>query len=134
MKNNYRRFFFFLPVLFIITMLGALTVFGQKGETVEKQIRFARGKSSATVKGFIADRLTTHDYKIEAKRGQQLTVQFVSARKDVKVFVLLPNQDLYPENPGKRIFTLTLPEDGEYIIHVEPVRDKIPYTLTVSIK
>lgn len=133
-KNNYRRFFFNISALFIFLSIGTIFAFGQKGETVEKQIRFARGKSSATMKGFIADRMTTHDYIVEAKAGQKLSINLVSARKDVQVYVLLTNQGIYPEKPGKRSFTMTLPEDGAYIVHVEPVRDKIPYTLTVSVK
>src|SRR4051794_13520883 len=103
MNKYYRPFI----LLFILCAIGSVTVFAQKGETVEKELRFARGKSSATVKGFIPDRMTTHDYKIDAKAGQKLSVNLVSARKDVQVYVLLTNQGIFPVNPGKRQFTFT---------------------------
>jgi hypothetical protein len=92
---------------------GSVGVFGQKGTNVEKRIGFARGKSSRTVKGFIADRLTTHEYKIGARAGQILTVNFVSPRKDVDVCIAYPNGG-EPENScGRRSFFVRLPDDGD---------------------
>ena len=84
---------------FIFTFSALLflsaAAFAQKGETVEKRIKFTRGKSSATVKGFIADRLTSNLYLVSARRGQTLTVIFNSPRKDVDVCLLFPDKRDY---------------------------------------
>jgi hypothetical protein len=113
------------------TLVLASAAFGQKGETRERQIKFARGKSSATVKSVITNRLETHLYKFRARAGQILTVVFTSRRKDIDVCVLLPgNRD----ECGKRTYSFTLEKDGEYEILVDGHRENIAYTLTVSVK
>ena len=120
---------------FIFTFSALLflsaAAFAQKGETVEKRIKFARGKSSATVKGFIADRLTSNLYFVSARRGQTLTVIFNSPRKDVDVCLLFPDKRDYC---GRRKYSFKLETDGDYEILVDGKRENIPYTLTVSVK
>jgi hypothetical protein len=125
---------YFLIGLAIILVFGAINVFAQKGTNVERRVRFARGKSSATMKGTIADRMTTHEYKIGARAGQILTVRFASPRRDVDVCIAYPNGG-EPENScGRRAFSVTLPADGDYSIIIDPRRENTSYTLTVTIK
>lgn len=112
-------------------LLFAAPAFGQKGEVNEKQIKFARGKSSATVKGVINDRMTSDLYRVRARAGQTLTVVFNSTRRDVDVCLLTPNgQDMC----DKRKYSLTLDADGDYEILIDGHRENIRYTLTVSVK
>jgi hypothetical protein len=125
---------YLLVGLFVFLAFGSMSVFGQKGTNVEKRISFARGKSSRTVKGFIADRLTTHEYIIGARAGQIMTVNFVSPRKDVDVCITYPNGG-EPENScGRRSFSVRLPDDGDYSIIIDSKRENAAYTLTVSVK
>ena len=117
--------------LFALLIFSA-AAFGQKGESVEKRVKFARGKSSVTMKGLIADRMTTNLYIVKARAGQTLTVVFNSARKDADVCILFPNgsQDLC----GRQKYSVKLNDDGDYQILVDSKRENLAYTLTVSVK
>lgn len=121
----------FIFSLFAMLVFSA-AAFGQKGETVEKRVKFAAGKSSVTMKGYIADRMTTNLYMVRARAGQTLTVVFSSARKDADVCLLFPNgsQDLC----GRRKYSVKLTGDGDYQILVDSKRENLAYTLTVSVK
>ena len=130
MRKNY---IFLLFSLFIVLEFSA-SVSAQKGTNVEKNIRFARGKSSATVKGFIADRLTTHEYKVDAREGQMMTVVFSSPRRDVDVCVTTPLPGTPSDVCGKRRYVKVLPISGTYSITIDSKRENTAYTLTVSIK
>jgi len=119
----------FIFSLFALVIFSA-AVFGQKGETVEKRIKFARGKTSATVKGIISDRLTTHLYSLSARAGQTLTIVFNSPRRDIDVCLHFPNgQDF----GGRRKYSFKLETNGVYEILVDGHRENIPYTLKVSV-
>ena len=104
-----------------------------KGESVERRVTFPRGRTSATVKGYIPDRLTTHLLKVRAKAGQTLSVRLTSTRSEASMCVVYPNGDT-PDGGCGRAFTGVLPEDGDYSILVDPKRDRISYTATVSIR
>src|SRR5215213_3964717 len=119
MKSLGKYFLVGLAAFFVFGFFVSTDAFAQKGTNVEKRVRFARGKSSATMKGTIADRLTTHEYKIGARAGQTLTVTFKSPRKDVDVCIVYPNGG-EPENScGRRAFSVTLPDDGDYSIIID---------------
>lgn len=129
MKKN-RRF-----VLFGLCAVLAVSVstFAQKGANVERRIKFARGKYSTTIKSSIADRLTTHEYKIAAKKGQTLTVVFASQRNDVDVCLTFPNGGEPEDSCGKRKYVVTLPDNGDYSIIIDSKHENTSYTLTVSV-
>lgn len=128
MNKTMKTFIFSLFAMLIFSV----SVFGQKGESVEKRVKFAAGKSSVTMKGFIADRMTTNLYIVKARAGQTLTVVFNSARKDADVCILFPNggQDLC----GRRKYSVKLNNDGDYEILVDSYRENLAYTLTISVK
>lgn len=117
---------------FFAVLVFSVTTFGQKGESVEKRVKFARGKSSVTIKGFVADRMTTNLYLVKARAGQTLTVVFNSARKDADVCLFFPNngQDLC----GQRKYSVKLEADGDYQILIDSYRENLSYKLTVSVK
>lgn len=129
-----RKIYGFLLFALFAVLIFSASVSAQKGTNVEKTIVFARGKSSATVRGFIADRLTTHEYKIDAREGQTMTVLFSSPRKDVDVCVTTPLPGTPSDVCGKRRYVKTLPIDGVYLITIDSKRENTSYTLTVSIK
>lgn len=109
----------------------SFAAFGQKGDTTEKRIKFAEGKSSAILKGFIADRLTTNLYRVRARAGQTLTVVFNSARRDADVCVHFPTSEDFC---GRRKYSFRLTADGDYEILVDSSRENLAYTLTVSVR
>ena len=114
--------------------LHAAPAFAQaKGESVERRVTFPRGRTSATVKGYIPDRLTTHLLKVRARAGQTLSVRLATARRDVDMCVVYPNGST-PDGGCGRGFTGVLPEDGDYSLIVDSKRDKTSYTVTVSIR
>lgn len=134
MKNFGKYFLAGLAAFFAFGFFGSPGAFAQKGTNVEKRVRFARGKSSATMKGTIADRLTTHEYKIGARAGQTLTVKFTSPRRDVDVCIVYPGGGAPENSCGRRAFSVTLPGDGDYSIIIDSKRENTSYTLTVTVK
>ena len=134
MKSFGKYFLTVLAAIFVFGIFGSIDVLAQKGTNVEKRVRFARGKSSVTMKGKIADRLTTHEYKIGARAGQILTVTFTSPRKDVDVCIVYPNGGAPENSCARRTFSVTLPDDGDYSIIIDSKRENTSYTLTVSVK
>ena len=119
-----------LSVLVSISLTLALAQ--GKGENVERRIKFPRGHSSVTVRGFIADRLTTHEYKVRARAGQTLSVRFSSPRRDVDMCVSYPSGSAPGDGCGRK-FTAVLPADGDYSIIVDSKRENTPYSITVMI-
>jgi hypothetical protein len=121
---------FIFGFLTLVVLTGA--AFGQKGELVQKRVKFAKGKSSVTVKGFIADRLTSNLYIVNARAGQTLTVVFSSPRRGASVCILTPyeNQDVC----GRQRYSLELAISGDHQVLIDPGRDKLPYTLTISVR
>lgn len=122
----------------LIVLFTTIPAFGQKGEVVEKEVRFARGKSSAVVKGIVEDRLDSHIFHVRAKAGQTMNVQMISPRplRDAYLCVNYPLTEA-GTNEGvceKRQYAIKLPRDGDYEIYIEAIRDKIPYTITISVK
>lgn len=133
-KKNFRL----LILAGIFIMLASVSAFSQKGRVVEKNIEFARGSSSATVKGFITDRLDSHIFHLKAKAGQTMTVEMISP-KPLRDAYLVVNFPLTSSGENemvskKRRYIITLPRDGDYEIYIEAIRDRIPYTIKVSIK
>jgi hypothetical protein len=105
-----------------------------------RTLQFAKGASSASVKGTIAGRQTI-DYRLRAKAGQTMTVKLVSSHAGLAFNVLPPgSQDVaIPEAIERQSWTGVLPAEGEYTIRTYLVRsaarrgEKASYTLTVSI-
>jgi hypothetical protein len=122
----------------LMILLVAASAYGQKGQVFEKTVKFPRGQSSVTIKGVVQDRLDSHIFHLQARAGQTMVVQMISSRplRDAHLCVNYPLTER-GENEGvceKRQYTIKLPRDGDYEIYIEAIRDKIPYTLTISVK
>ncbi len=134
MKTHY-RLIWAVALLFSISLINA---FGQKGDVVEKEIRFARGKSSATVRGVVPSRLDSHIFYLTASEGQTMTVTMTS-KKPLRDAHLVVNFPLTADGENetlseKRKYTFVLPRSGKYEIYIEAIRDNIDYSITVTIK
>jgi hypothetical protein len=119
---------------FVLFATLATVSFAQKGNDVERKLKFAKGKSSATVKDSIADRNTTHTWIAKAKAGQTMTVVFTSTRKDVDFCISYPNGGMDNDSCSKRKWIIEPTEDGNYSFMIDSKRENTPYTLTVTIK
>ena len=105
-----------------------------------RPLKFAKGASSATVKGSIAGRQTI-DYKLRAKAGQTMTVSLKSGNPGLAFNVLPPgSKDVAIEGAiGLQDWSGALPADGEYTVRTYLDRagarrgEKASYTLTVAI-
>jgi hypothetical protein len=123
--------------LLLLTGFGAVAADGIEKKTVQ----FAKGASSATVKGTLKGDQTI-DYALRAKAGQTMTVTFKGSN-GANYFNVLP-----PGSTGEAIFIGAtegnefkgeLPADGEYRIRVFLMRsaarrgEASSYTMTVGI-
>lgn len=103
---------------------------------VTKRIKFAKGRSSATVSGTVirSDRDT---YLIGANVGQTMTVTAVSAEKNAVFQIEAPDGSFLPgagETDDAKKWSGKLPESGDYKIIVGGTRGNANYKLTVAIK
>jgi hypothetical protein len=106
-----------------------------------RAVQFAKGKSSATIKGTIRGDQTI-DYTLRAKAGQTMSVKLATS-KGANYFNVLPpgsnDEALFVGSSGGNEWTGTLPADGEYKVRVYLMRsaarrgETANYTLTVGI-
>jgi hypothetical protein len=111
-------------------------------DTIESRpLHFARGASSATVKGSLKGPQTI-DYKLRAKAGQTMSVTLKTGNSANYFNVLPPGSKdvaIFVGSSGGNEWTGPLPADGEYTIRVYLMRsaarrnEVANYTLTVSV-
>lgn len=124
----------FLSTLAAVLFVSLAVITSADGIT--KRIKFAKGKSSATISGAVirGDRDT---YVVGARAGQMMTVRITSLEKNAVFQIEDPSgaylQDAGEEDDATNV-TNSLPEDGDYRIVVGGTRGNATYRLTVSIK
>jgi hypothetical protein len=106
-----------------------------------KPVQFAKGHSSATLKGAIKGNQTI-DYTLRAKAGQTMSVS-LKTRNGANYFNVLPpgsnDEAIFIGSSDGNEWTGTLPADGEYKLRVYLMRsaarrnETANYTLTVGI-
>jgi hypothetical protein len=106
-----------------------------------KAVQFAKGKSSATVKGTIKGDQTI-DYTLRARAGQAMSVALATKHPSNYFNVLPPGSNgdaIFVGSSGGNEWTGALPADGEYKVRVYLMRsaarrnEVANYTLTVGI-
>jgi len=121
-------------VILIVLTLVLTSVTTADG--IRKRLKFAKGKSSATVSGAVirGDRDT---YIIGAKERQMMTVKITSAEKNA-VFQIKDANGEYLQDAGEEddatALTSDLPSTGDHEIIVGGTRGNASYRMTVSIK
>jgi hypothetical protein len=111
-----------------LAMICALAISGPSAHAASsieaRQIQFAKGASSATVKGTLkGDR--TIDYKLRARAGQTMTVKLKTGNAANYFNVLPPGSKdvaIFVGSTDGNEWTGTLPADGEYTIRVYLMR------------
>ncbi len=106
-----------------------------------RPLHFAKGTSSATVKGTIeGDR--TVDHTVRARAGQTMSVRLATGHGANYFNVLPPGSDdvaIFVGSTGGNAWSGTLPSDGEYRVRVYRMRsaarrnESASYTLTVGV-
>jgi hypothetical protein len=106
-----------------------------------RPIQFAKGASSATVKGTIqGDQII--DYKLRARAGQTMSVKLVTRNGANYFNVLPPGSDdvaIFVGSTSGNEWSSALPSDGEYTVRVYLMRsaarrnESAAYTLTVGV-
>jgi hypothetical protein len=105
-----------------------------------RTVQFAKGASSATVKGSIKGDHTV-DYTVRARAGQTMAVDLQSRHTALAFNVLPPgsNDVAIPDAISRQAWSGALPADGEYKVRVYLPRssarrgETASYTLTVGI-
>jgi hypothetical protein len=122
-----------LLIAVVILLAGTAAVFAQNGGKAEpNEIRFAPGKSTATLTGSLANHQEM-EYSFTAKAGQTV---FLKCGSEFDFRLSLPDSDFDTEwNKGTDSFEL--PADGEYMLSVRKrltgVR-RARFALTITIK
>ncbi|HRH40746.1 MAG TPA: hypothetical protein PKY82_03810 [Pyrinomonadaceae bacterium] len=111
MKNKTLKIFAAITVTIILTM----AVFAVQTAT---RIRFAKGKSSATMTGTVGDS-GMKDYIIRGNKGQELSATVTSSCESVQIIVIDNGTgQVISENPSTE-YTEELPGTDDYIIRVQ---------------
>jgi hypothetical protein len=120
----------FAALALILTTLCTAQLLAQDRVTVDRQIRFSRGASSATVPGRIA-RGTSHIYRVRARAGQEMAV-VLNTGDDTSFTISGWNSGTLEGADGVRQTVVELPETGEYVIQIG-TDVTASYTLEVTI-
>jgi hypothetical protein len=127
--------------IFAILMLLAAAGLAQAGGIKSQPVQFAKGTSSATIKGSLKGDQTI-DYTLRAKAGQTMSVTLATKHGANYFNVLPPGSNdvaLFVGSSGGNEWTGALPADGEYKVRVYLMRsaarrgETANYTLTVGI-
>jgi hypothetical protein len=97
---------------------------------INKQIRFARGRTTAVIKDTI--RLcTSHEYTLRARAGQTMSVHLAAG--DRTSFTVYAPTDRIADADGVKDWSGELPETGQYQISIGTDANAA-YTLEVTIR
>ncbi|HEX2639958.1 MAG TPA: hypothetical protein VHL50_05275 [Pyrinomonadaceae bacterium] len=128
-------------VLLLALVTLCCLVFADTATAQAKQrVNFARGSSSATVRGTVRG-YAYHDYVVRASAGQALELDLRSTHTYAVFSVLRPDGDNLEDAAERDNFIGELPTSGDYVIRVGMMRSgaRRPgsvsnFTLTISIR
>ncbi len=108
------------------------STFSIAAQGVKQKIRFARGSSSATVRGAVV-RGDRDRYYLSAKKGQTMSVKITSTEDNAVFQIYLPGEEESLPKAGDgddaTDWSGELPADVEYVIVVGGTRGNASYTL-----
>lgn len=129
-----------MKIRLIVTVLLAALVFSAavvtSADGITRRVKFARGKSSATVSGAVV-RGDRDIYIVGAKSGQMMYTE-ITSRENNAVFQIKGPDGEYLQDAGegddRTEATSDLPYDGDYKIIVGGTRGNAHYQLKISIQ
>lgn len=132
----------FRSILLTALLALAPTLAGAADKVTTTPVQFAKGTSSATLRGTVAGYDTVR-YTVGARAGQTMTVTLAgSANANFNVYapgVVAGQGEALGGTDETRRWTGTLPASGTYVVQVYQMRaqarrgEKAPHTLTVAI-
>ena len=134
MKLLSKPAFFTSIFALLILMTAAAGASAQKGTSVVRRIKFARGRTTAVLSGSV-HRGLSHDYLLKAGRGQTMTVH-LSARGGVCFDLYTPGLSDSLAQCSKD-WSGELPQSGDYRINVLPdttTERSFSYSLEVTVR
>jgi hypothetical protein len=122
----------------VALLLLSASGFAQKGTVIKKQVRFAPGHTSTTLKG-TAVWGTSYQYRVKAKAGQRMTIRLIG-KPDFDFSLEVPPEadGTQPggETTGVKKWSGILEDSGTYLINVSHTINGVtnaPYTLEITI-
>ena len=126
--------------LFICISVGCFALVGTASAQAKQKVSFARGTSSATVRGTVRG-YAYRDYVVGASAGQTLDVKVRSANTYTVFTVFQPGGDNLEGATQMDEFSGELPTSGDYVVRVAMMRAgaRRPgavsnFSLTISIR
>jgi hypothetical protein len=106
---------FFVSLLFLLTFCGfSSEAKAQDVTTVDQKVVFKRGSSSTIIKKQIR-KGTSHQYRIRARQGQNMTV-ILTTGKRTSFTVFAPTEGIIEGADGETMWRGMLNESGEYVV------------------
>lgn len=139
-KTTQRKLFASGWTVLLVCLAAGLPTHGY-AEIESRPVQFAKGASSATVKGQLKGDQTV-DYKLRAKAGQTMQVKLKASNASAYFNVLPPGSQgdaIFVGSTSGNEWTGVLPNDGEYAVRVYLMRNAARrnevarYTLNVGI-
>jgi hypothetical protein len=112
---------------------GATAAFQCRGtdRTIPKQIRFARGRTTAVIKDTVK-LCTSHEYRLRARAGQMMTLNLATGKR-TSFTLSAPSGDTVEGADGVKDWSGELPQTGDYVINIG-TDVTAAYTLEVTIR
>jgi hypothetical protein len=123
--------------LIAVFFICAFAVSSLSAQGIKKKVRFARGRSSITIREAVV-RGDRDRYYVGAKAGQKMTVKITSVEKNAvfQIYFAGEQESLPGAGDGDDAMKWSgeLPADNKYVIVVGGTRGNATYALTISIK
>jgi hypothetical protein len=123
--------------LIAVIFICAFAFSSISAQGVKKKVRFAKGRSSITIREAVV-RGDRDRYYVGAKAGQKMTVKITSLEKNAvfQIYFAGEQESLPRAGDGDDAMNWSgeLPADNEYVIVVGGTRGNATYALTISIK
>jgi hypothetical protein len=123
-------------LLCLVCIFAANVAFGQGGKAEPNRVKFAAGRSSATLTATLANGQEM-EYVFAANKGQKVTIRNTrTSLFDFKVFSEINfSEGDFDSSPS---YTFEVPETGDYLLFVRKKQVRSPrtarFSITLSIK
>lgn len=118
-----------------------LTTIPVNADQKSQRIRFARGRTTAVVKGVVthSEQENVHQYRLGVSRGQTLIAHLASPEKAANFTLTMPNNSSPDDGHGNyelKDWEGTIPASGDIVVTIYHRGKKaaMPYTLEVTVR
>ena len=124
-------------MLALLLLAGAEHISAQNmaGTVIKKEVRFARGKSQATMRG-VAKYAMSYVFDLDARSGQTMAINLAGKNSQLTFSLIAPDEETIEGAFSVAKWTGDLPQSGKYSIVVvmnDENAPPVPFSLTVRI-